>query len=97
MHRKIVEQAVFTGQYPVAILSDRVVYAAEDDSPLDFLPHGDGKPLPGGFELGIDPGLVKLEGTQQKLRLPRFALTEPSDVQRPRAGQRMTPAWCPMW
>ncbi len=66
-HRKIVKHAAFTGQYPVAILSDCVVYAADGDSPLDFLPYRDGKPLPGGFKLGINPGLVKWEGTQSVL------------------------------
>ncbi|MGX1471206.1 UNVERIFIED_CONTAM: transcriptional regulator with XRE-family HTH domain [Streptomyces canus] len=67
LHRKIVKHAAFTGQYPVAILSDCVVYAADGTSPLDFLPYRDGKPLPGGFKLGINPGLVKHEGTQDVL------------------------------
>jgi transcriptional regulator with XRE-family HTH domain len=67
LHRKIVKHAAFTGQYPVAILSDCVVYAAGGPSPLDFLPHRDGKPLPGGFKLGVNPGLVKHEGTQSVL------------------------------
>ncbi|MGW2777311.1 telomere-associated protein Tap [Streptomyces olivaceoviridis] len=67
LHRKIVKHAAFTGQYPIAILSDCVVYAAGGTSPLDFLPYRDGKPLPGGFKLGINPGLVKHEGTQDVL------------------------------
>ncbi|MGW6602443.1 telomere-associated protein Tap [Streptomyces sp. NPDC055036] len=67
LHRKIVKHAAFTGQYPVAILSDCVVYAADGPSPLDFLPYREGKPLPGGFKLGINPGLVKHEGTQDVL------------------------------
>ncbi|WP_434099796.1 telomere-associated protein Tap, partial [Streptomyces minutiscleroticus] len=67
LHRKIVKHAAFTGQYPVAILSDCVVYAADGASPLDFLPYRDGKPLPGGFKLGVNPGLVKHEGTQTVL------------------------------
>ncbi|MFI9311116.1 telomere-associated protein Tap [Streptomyces triculaminicus] len=67
LHRKIVKHASFTGQYPVAILSDCVVYAADGPSPLDFLPYREGKPLPGGFKLGINPGLVKHEGTQSVL------------------------------
>ncbi|MFF4145914.1 telomere-associated protein Tap [Streptomyces sp. NPDC001698] len=67
LHRKIVKHAAFTGQYPVAVLSDCVVYAANGTSPLDFLPYRDGKPLPGGFKLGINPGLVKHEGTQSVL------------------------------
>jgi hypothetical protein len=36
-------------------------------SPLDFLPYRDGKPLPGGFKLGVNPRLVKHEGTQSVL------------------------------
>ncbi|MGC5342088.1 telomere-associated protein Tap [Streptomyces sp. DT171] len=67
LHRKIVKHAAFTGQYPIAILSDCVVYAANGPSPLDFLPYREGKPLPGGFKLGINPGLVKHEGTQSVL------------------------------
>lgn len=67
LHRKIVKHASFTGQYPVAILSDCVVYAADGPSPLDFLPYREGKPLPGGFKLGINPGLVKHEGSQSVL------------------------------
>ncbi|GAA2644186.1 helix-turn-helix transcriptional regulator [Streptomyces vastus] len=67
MHRKIVKHAAFTGQYPVAVLSDCAVYASDGPSPLEFLPYRDGKPLPGGFKLGINPGLVKWEGTQEVL------------------------------
>ncbi|MBX7466553.1 helix-turn-helix domain-containing protein [Streptomyces sp. MAG02] len=67
LHRKIVKHAAFTGQYPVAVLSDCVVYAAGGPSPLDFLPYREGRPLPGGFKLGINPGLVKHEGTQSVL------------------------------
>ncbi|MEU9594738.1 helix-turn-helix domain-containing protein [Streptomyces sp. NPDC048193] len=67
LHRKIVKHAAFTGQYPVAVLSDCVVYAADGPSPLDFLPHREGRPLPGGFRLGVNPGLVKWEGTQSVL------------------------------
>ncbi|WP_331746003.1 telomere-associated protein Tap [Streptomyces virginiae] len=67
LHRKIVKHAAFTGQYPIAILSDCVVYAAGGENPLDFLPYREGKPLPGGFKLGVNPGLVKWEGTQSVL------------------------------
>ncbi|WP_328884742.1 telomere-associated protein Tap [Streptomyces sp. NBC_00299] len=67
LHRKLIKHAAFTGQYPVAIMSDCVVYAANGPSPLDFLPYREGKPLPGGFKLGINPGLVKHEGTQSVL------------------------------
>ncbi|MDW4918859.1 transcriptional regulator, partial [Streptomyces californicus] len=67
LHRKILKHAAFTGQYPIAINHDCVVYAAAGPSPLDFLPYREGKPLPGGFKLGINPGLVKHEGTQEVL------------------------------
>ncbi|MFB6628115.1 helix-turn-helix domain-containing protein [Streptomyces sp. NPDC056374] len=67
LHRKMIKHAAFTGQYPVAILSDCVVYAANGPGPLDFLPYREGKPLPGGFKLGVNPGLVKHEGTQSVL------------------------------
>ncbi|WP_432008035.1 telomere-associated protein Tap [Streptomyces parvus] len=67
LHRKILKHAAFTGQFPIAVLSDCVVYAADGPSPLDFLPYREGKPLPGGFKLGINPGLVKHEGTQSVL------------------------------
>ncbi|MFD3722846.1 telomere-associated protein Tap [Streptomyces sp. NPDC058674] len=67
LHRKMVKHASFTGQYPVAILSDCVVYAVDGEGPLDFLPYREGKPLPGGFKLGVNPGLVKHEGTQTVL------------------------------
>ncbi|MFF3276664.1 telomere-associated protein Tap [Streptomyces chrestomyceticus] len=67
LHRKLVKHAAFTGQYPVAILSDCVVYAVDGTGPLDFLPYREGKPLPGGFKLGVNPGLVKHEGTQSTL------------------------------
>ncbi|MEU1601517.1 helix-turn-helix domain-containing protein [Streptomyces sp. NPDC005708] len=67
MHRKIVKHAAFTGEYPVAVLSDCAVYASGGPSPLDFLPYRDGKPLPGGWRLGVSPGMVKHEGTQTVL------------------------------
>ncbi|MEU2056830.1 telomere-associated protein Tap [Streptomyces bungoensis] len=67
MHRKLVKHAAFTGQYPAAILSDCAVYAADGPSPLDFLPYRNGKPLPGGWRLGVSPGMVKHEGTQTVL------------------------------
>ncbi|MEV4943769.1 telomere-associated protein Tap [Streptomyces zaomyceticus] len=64
LHRRIVKHAAFTGEYPLAILADRVVYAVDGESPLDFLPYREGKPLPGGFRLGVNPGLVTWEGTR---------------------------------
>ncbi|WP_328505148.1 telomere-associated protein Tap [Streptomyces sp. NBC_00391] len=68
MHRKMLNLAVATGQYPVAVLSDCAVYAADGPSPLDVLPYGaDGKTVPGSFRLGVSPGMVKHEGTQSVL------------------------------
>ncbi|MGV9852787.1 telomere-associated protein Tap [Streptomyces sp. NPDC003442] len=67
MHRKMLKTAAATGQYPVAVLSDCAVYPSDGPSPLDFLPHKEGKPLPGGFRIGVSPGMVKHEGTQTTL------------------------------
>ncbi|MBZ9645023.1 helix-turn-helix domain-containing protein [Streptomyces sp. PSKA30] len=67
MHRKMLKLAHHADLYPVAVLSDCAVYASDGPSPLDFLPYQDGKPLPGGFRLGVSPGMVKHEGTQSVL------------------------------
>ncbi|WP_411078396.1 telomere-associated protein Tap [Streptomyces sp. cmx-10-25] len=65
MHRKMLNMAKLTGMYPLAVLSDCVVYPAASASPLDFLPYAEsGKPIPGAFRLGPTPGLAKLEGVQ---------------------------------
>lgn len=65
MHRKMLKMADLTGQYPLAVLSDCVVYPSPGDSPLDLLPYSEsGKPIPGTFRLGPTPGLAKLEGVQ---------------------------------
>ncbi|MEV6330428.1 helix-turn-helix transcriptional regulator [Streptomyces sp. NPDC051909] len=65
MHRKLRNMAEMTGLYPLAVLSDCVVYPSPGASPLDFLPYdSSGKPRPGGFRLGPTPGLAKLEGVQ---------------------------------
>jgi DNA-binding transcriptional regulator YiaG len=66
MHRKLLNMARMTGLYPLAVLSDCVVYPSPGDSPLAFLPYSaSGKPQPGAFRLGSTPGLVKLEGVQE--------------------------------
>ncbi|MFF9432075.1 transcriptional regulator, partial [Streptomyces sp. NPDC014746] len=66
MHRKLNNMAKMTGLYPLAVLSDCVVYPSPGSSPLDFLPYAaSGKPQPGGFRLGPTPGLAKLEGVQE--------------------------------
>ncbi|MGW5538497.1 telomere-associated protein Tap [Streptomyces sp. NPDC004009] len=68
MHRKMVALAAATGQYPVAVLSDCAVYAADGPSPLDVLPYdAGGRTVPGSFRLGVSPGMVKHEGTQSVL------------------------------
>ncbi|MEV4943651.1 telomere-associated protein Tap [Streptomyces zaomyceticus] len=65
MHRKLLNMAKMTGMYPLAVLSDCVVYPSPSATPLDFLPYAaSGKPIPGGFRLGLTPGLAKLEGVQ---------------------------------
>ncbi|MFD5407073.1 telomere-associated protein Tap [Streptomyces griseorubiginosus] len=64
MHRKMLKLAS-AGLFPIAVLSDCAVYLSDGPSPLDFLPRTpEGKPLPGGFRLGVSPGMVKHEGTQ---------------------------------
>ncbi|MFE2760941.1 telomere-associated protein Tap [Streptomyces halstedii] len=68
MHRKMVALAAATGRYPVAVMSDCAVYTADGPSPLDVLPYDqDGKTVPGSFRLGVSPGMVKHEGTQDVL------------------------------
>ncbi|MGW4569153.1 telomere-associated protein Tap, partial [Streptomyces sp. NPDC004561] len=68
MHRKLLNMARMTGLYPLAVLSDCVVYPSPGDNPLAFLPYAaSGKPQPGGFRLGPSPGLAKLEGVQSML------------------------------
>ncbi|MFI1361127.1 telomere-associated protein Tap [Streptomyces sp. NPDC020898] len=65
MHRKLNNMVKMTGLYPLAVLSDCVVYPSPGESPLDFLPYAtSGKAQPGGFRLGPSPGLAKLEGVQ---------------------------------
>ncbi|GLF94878.1 telomere-associated protein Tap [Streptomyces yaizuensis] len=66
MHRKMANTARETGLYPLAALSDCVVYPSAGPSPLDFLPlTPEGRVLPGGFRLGATPGLAKVEGVQE--------------------------------
>ncbi|MEV6109172.1 helix-turn-helix transcriptional regulator [Streptomyces sp. NPDC051940] len=65
MHRKLAKMVELTGLYPLAVLSDCVVYPSPGESPLSFLPYDpSGKPVLGGFRLGPTPGLAKLEGVQ---------------------------------
>jgi DNA-binding XRE family transcriptional regulator len=65
MHRKMARTAATAGLYPLAVLSDCVVYPGGGPSPLDVLPRTeDGGPAPGTFRLGVSPGMVKHEGTR---------------------------------
>jgi DNA-binding XRE family transcriptional regulator len=65
MHRKMRKLATVADLYPLAVLSDCVVYPSPGPSALDVLPRGaDGKPVAGAFRLGVSPGMVKHEGTQ---------------------------------
>ncbi|HEY5833683.1 telomere-associated protein Tap, partial [Streptomyces sp.] len=65
MHRKMARTAAATGRYPLAVLSDCVVYPSPGPSPLDFLPlTEEGRVVPGTFRLGAAQGLAKLEGVQ---------------------------------
>ncbi|RKN44873.1 telomere-associated protein Tap [Streptomyces hoynatensis] len=65
MHRKMTRMAA-AGRYPLAVLSDCVVYPSPGPSPLDVLPRdpATGGPLPGAFRLGVSPGMVKAEGSR---------------------------------
>ncbi|MGX1952570.1 telomere-associated protein Tap [Streptomyces sp. CB02115] len=68
MHRKLNNMVRMTGLYPLAVLSDCVVYPSPGDSPLDFLPYAaSGRPQPGGFRLGPTPGMAKPEGVRPML------------------------------
>ncbi|ROQ23244.1 helix-turn-helix protein [Streptomyces sp. PanSC19] len=68
LHRKLMKTAAAADLYPVAIGTDAVVYPSPGPSPLDVLPlTPEGKPVPGGFRLGVSPGMVKHQGTQTVL------------------------------
>ncbi|MFI1169284.1 telomere-associated protein Tap [Streptomyces sp. NPDC020801] len=68
LHRKLMKTAAAADLYPVAIGTDAIVYPSPGPSPLDVLPHTpEGKPVPGGFRLGVSPGMVKHQGTQTVL------------------------------
>ncbi|MFG2220492.1 telomere-associated protein Tap [Streptomyces sp. NPDC048685] len=68
LHRKLMKTAAAADLYPVAIGTDAIVYPSPGPSPLDVLPHTpEGKPVPGGFRLGVSPGMVKWQGTQTVL------------------------------
>lgn len=65
MHRKMQRTLEATGRYPLAVLSDCVVYPAHRPTALDAVPAGsDGTGVTGAFRLGVSPGLAKEEGVQ---------------------------------
>ncbi|MER6254715.1 caspase family protein [Streptomyces sp. NPDC001584] len=65
MHRKMLTSARRTGLFPLAVFDDCVVYASDGPSPLDVLPRTpEGEPLPGGFRLGVSPGMVTYAGAR---------------------------------
>ncbi|MEU1693332.1 hypothetical protein ABZ590_18100 [Streptomyces hirsutus] len=65
LHRKLHIMAATTGRYPLAVLSDCVVYPATQPTPFDLVPSGD--PATDSkvrsFTFGARFGHVKLEGT----------------------------------
>jgi hypothetical protein len=65
LHRKMAKTAQLTGRYPLAVLSDCVVYPATAPTAMDVIPHtDDGRPLAGTFRLGASPGFAKQEGAR---------------------------------
>jgi DNA-binding XRE family transcriptional regulator len=68
LHRKLMKTAAAADLYPTSIGTDAIVYPSPGPSPLDVLPQTpEGKPVPGGFRLGVSPGMVKHQGTQTVL------------------------------
>jgi len=68
LHRKLMKTAAAADLYPTSIGTDAIVYPSAGPSPLDVLPTTpEGKPVPGGFRLGVSPGMVKHQGTQTVL------------------------------
>ncbi|GGU51155.1 telomere-associated protein Tap [Streptomyces violascens] len=64
-HRKIVKTWALTGQVPLAVLSDCVVYPSAYPTARAVVPRKeDGMPMPGAFRLGPNPGYCKEEGVQ---------------------------------
>ncbi|MEU0765030.1 transcriptional regulator [Streptomyces microflavus] len=63
LHRKILKTAAHNGRYPLAVLSDCVIYPATQPTALDVVGY-DGEPAPGAFSLNASPGKAKEEGVQ---------------------------------
>ncbi|MFJ4732538.1 telomere-associated protein Tap [Streptomyces sp. NPDC088770] len=65
LHSKIRKLAEQTGRYPLAVLSDCVLYPASTSSALDIIPDGpDQQGIKGLIRLGVNPGCSKEEGVQ---------------------------------
>ncbi|MER7720773.1 helix-turn-helix domain-containing protein [Streptomyces flaveolus] len=65
LHGKIRKLAEQTGRYPLAVLSDCVLYPAGSPSALDVVPDGpDQQGITGLIRLGVNPGYSKEEGVQ---------------------------------
>ncbi|MFE0630859.1 telomere-associated protein Tap [Streptomyces sp. NPDC058864] len=65
MHRKMRRTAEETGLYPLAVLSDCVIYPATRPTALAVVPlTPNGSGISGTFRLGVNPGWMKEEGVQ---------------------------------
>ncbi|NUU25514.1 MAG: transcriptional regulator [Streptomycetaceae bacterium] len=64
MNRKILNTAAIADRYPLAVATDCIVYGAVGTSPLDALAYTGDTHAPGTFQIGVNPGYVKHEGTQ---------------------------------
>ncbi|MFJ2781525.1 multiprotein-bridging factor 1 family protein [Kitasatospora sp. NPDC087315] len=63
-HRRLRKTLQLTGRAPFAVNVDSYLYAADQPSPLEFLPvKDDGTPVPGALRLGIAPGSHKHEAS----------------------------------
>ncbi|MEV5426888.1 helix-turn-helix transcriptional regulator [Streptomyces cellulosae] len=65
LHSKMRNMAEQTGRYPLAVLSDCVLYPARTPTALDIVPSGpDQQGMKGFIRLGVNPGFSKEEGVQ---------------------------------
>ncbi|MFD7924033.1 telomere-associated protein Tap [Streptomyces sp. NPDC059740] len=65
LHGKMRKAAAQTGRYPLAVLSDCVLYPAQAPTALDVVPVGpDQLGVQGAIRLGVNPGFCKEEGVQ---------------------------------
>ncbi|MEY9961312.1 helix-turn-helix domain-containing protein [Streptacidiphilus sp. MAP5-52] len=81
MHRKMANTARANGAYPLAVLSDCVVYPSATPDPMGFLPlTGSGRVLPGSFRIGATPGAAKIEGVQPMIWAIGLMENQPSPL-----------------